>query len=655
MLFCNSIVSARTIYVDDDASGLNDGSSWENAYIYLQDALTEAKTAEKPIEIRVAQGTYTPDKGANVATGNFYEFFELINGVTISGGFCGLGPYDSNQPLTGDERNIELYPTILSGDLLGNDSNDYDPNNIVTEPTFSENSLNVVWGSFTDETSVLDGFIITAGNARGNNLDYGYTFNSTTRGGGIYIESSIGGPVITNCTFVLNAAYEGGAIYNNNSDPNISNCKFIKNSANYYYETTPIPVAGNGGAICSLQGNAILTNCEFIENLASTGAGVFINKDVNMVIKDCNFTLNTANMDYGGGISIYMSNPIIKDCKFYDNNSVKLGGGIANIMLANPVIDNCIFQENHTKGSGGAIYNSYQSEPNIINCIFTSNIAVTLGGAIINQNSDPNLINCIFSGNHAQNSGAFDNAYGNPTFYSCIFSNNSAGNGGVMQNFSGNILLKNCIFSGNTASNSGAILNTGGNATLINCTATGNYAGDLGPFAQNLKSPPPFVPGNFQILNCIIWNGENAIYNQSGSSIEINYSNIQNGPFAINDPQHGLNWGIGNIDKDPLFIEPGFWVDVNDPNIIVEPDDPNAFWLEGDYHLKSAAGHYDPNSKTWMLDDVNSPSLDTGDPNSLIENETLPNGNRINMGAYGGTNQASLSRDPLANKEPDGF
>ena len=37
--------------------------------------------------------------------------------------------------------------------------------------------------------------------------------------------------------------------------------------------------------------------------------------------------------------------------------------------------------------------------------------------------------------------------------------------------------------------------------------------------------------------------------------------------------------------------------------------------------------------------------IDAGDPNSLIGDELYPNGNRINMGAYGGTDQASMSKN----------
>ncbi len=84
----------RTIYVDDDATGANDGSSWTDAYNSLQDALTAANSAEKPVEIGVAQGLYKPDQGRGKVLRNQKATFQLINGVTLKGGFAGLdGPY----------------------------------------------------------------------------------------------------------------------------------------------------------------------------------------------------------------------------------------------------------------------------------------------------------------------------------------------------------------------------------------------------------------------------------------------------------------------------------------------------------------------------------------------------------------------------------
>jgi hypothetical protein len=101
--------------------------------------------------------------------------------------------------------------------------------------------------------------------------------------------------------------------------------------------------------------------------------------------------------------------------------------------------------------------------------------------------------------------------------------------------------------------------------------------------------------------------------------------------------------GVGNIDTDPCFTEPGYWADANDPNIPVEPNDPNAIWVDGDYHLQSQAGRWDSNSQTWVIDANTSPCIDAGNPTDPVGHEPFPNGGIINMGAYGGTAQASKS------------
>jgi len=65
----------------------------------------------------------------------------------------------------------------------------------------------------------------------------------------------------------------------------------------------------------------------------------------------------------------------------------------------------------------------------------------------------------------------------------------------------------------------------------------------------------------------------------------------------------------------------------------------------GDYHLKSKAGRWDPSNKTWVQDNVESPCIDAGDPSSDVSLEPETNGGIINMGAYGGTAEASLSSE----------
>jgi hypothetical protein len=182
-------VWADIIYVDTDAAGANDGLSWTSAYNYLQDALNAAVAAD---EVQVAQGAYTPDQGAGISAGNRYATFQLINGVTIKGGYAGFGEPNP------DARDVELYQTILTGDLAGNDGANFANN--------TENSYQVVTGSGTDATAVLDGFTITAGNANGTGI-YRY-------GSGMYNDQ--GSPTVENCTLRNNWASSaaGGGMYN---------------------------------------------------------------------------------------------------------------------------------------------------------------------------------------------------------------------------------------------------------------------------------------------------------------------------------------------------------------------------------------------------------------------------------------------------------
>jgi hypothetical protein len=160
---------------------------------------------------------------------------------------------------------------------------------------------------------------------------------------------------------------------------------------------------------------------------------------------------------------------------------------------------------------------------------------------------------------------------------------------------------------------------------VTNCTFVGNLASEESSVIHNR------VDSTLTLINCIVWYNTPAEAAIS-TSTQIAYSNIQGG------------WlGEGNIDIEPLFVDMGYWGDVNDPNIIVEPGDPNAVWIDGDYHLKSEAGRWELYSQSWVIDDSTSPCIDAGDPNSGWTSEIWPHGKRINMGAYGGVAQASMS------------
>jgi predicted outer membrane repeat protein len=160
-------------------------------------------------------------------------------------------------------------------------------------------------------------------------------------------------------------------------------------------------------------------------------------------------------------------------------------------------------------------------------------------------------------------------------------------------------------------------------ARLTNCTVTGNRAADNGG-ALYINDADDAI-----LTNCVLWaDTPQEIYPEMpGSGTVITHSDVQG---AVPDG--------GNINADPRFAEPGYW------NLNGTPEDTNDdAWVDGDYHLKSQAGRWKPNSQSWVIDDVTSPCIDVGDPMTPIMHELFPNGGIINMGAYGGTAEASKS------------
>ena len=162
---------------------------------------------------------------------------------------------------------------------------------------------------------------------------------------------------------------------------------------------------------------------------------------------------------------------------------------------------------------------------------------------------------------------------------------------------------------------------------IKNCTIVNNYS-----YAVGLV----WYPGAVTIENCIIYNNGNfydepQIVVAPGATLNISYCNIQDDLDGILG-DGAVNWGPGNIDTDPCFVREGYW-DFNEP------------WtfFEGDYHLQSVAGRWDPNSESWVTDANTSICIDAGNPGCPPDSEPLPNGSRINMGAYGGTPTASKS------------
>ncbi|MCK4887618.1 MAG: right-handed parallel beta-helix repeat-containing protein, partial [Planctomycetes bacterium] len=349
-----TMVKKMVFYVDADATGANDGSSWENAYNHLQDALAGALSGD---EIMVAQGSYTPDSNSTVpdGSGDREATFRLIDGVTIKGGYAGGGEMDP------DKRDVEAYKTILSGDLAGDDGGDFANN--------SENSYHVVTGSGTDTTAILNGFTITASNADGD----GYPVYHNI-GGGMCTQN--GSPTVMKCTFIANSAYSGGGMANwGNSSTTVTNCTFIGNSADY-----------GGGMNCG--GDATVINCTFIGNSARVGGGMNCGSDVTVI--GCMFIDNTAESS-GGGINC--GGTTITNCMFIDNTAEYNGGGMS-IQSGGPTLTNCTFSGNSAGNEGGGIWlgHIWSNDVLLTNCILWGNNAEDGPQILLSGSFEENLI-----------------------------------------------------------------------------------------------------------------------------------------------------------------------------------------------------------------------------------------------------------------------
>ncbi|MHC4343239.1 MAG: right-handed parallel beta-helix repeat-containing protein [Planctomycetota bacterium] len=157
---------------------------------------------------------------------------------------------------------------------------------------------------------------------------------------------------------------------------------------------------------------------------------------------------------------------------------------------------------------------------------------------------------------------------------------------------------------------------------MKNCTVVNNEAGIMiGSLGAG---------GASTIQDCIIYNNRDfQVVLRADATLNISYCDVQGGLEGIY-PDELVNWGPGNIDADPCFARMGYWAE--------------SFELvEGDYHLQSAAGRWDPNSQSWVIDSNTSLCIDAGNPGCQPGDEPDPNGNRVNMGACGGTAQASKS------------
>lgn len=260
----NRARAAGPLYAAPTAQNSGSCNSWADACT-LQTALNTAASGD---EIWVKAGVYYP--GALQT-----DTFTLKNGVAIYGGFAG-------GESTIDQRDWRANLTILSGDIDGNDTNT--DGNFIAETAADiqgNNAYHVVTGGGVNSSAVLDGFVVTAGQAGGDSTsDY-------DSGGGMYNAS--GSPTLENIAFSGNYADNGGGMYNDTSNPSLTHITFSGNSGldgggMYNYNTSSpalsgVVFSGNsavlGGGMLNASSSPTLKNATFSGNSATSGGGMY--------------------------------------------------------------------------------------------------------------------------------------------------------------------------------------------------------------------------------------------------------------------------------------------------------------------------------------------------------------------------------------------
>ncbi len=313
---CAVDADAAIRYVRADlASGANNGTSWENAYRGaggLAAALTASVSGD---QIWVAAGTYKPTTGADRGVA-----LTLKSGVGIYGGFNG-----TESKLA--QRNVAANPTVVTGDLLGNDSG---------TANLGDNSYHVFVGSGAASTAILDGFTIRAGNANGSSA------SNFDRGGGIIILNS-GNPTIRNCTFIANrCTFGGGAGYIFTAAATFRDCRFENNVGGSF-----------GGAFDMNNVVASFERCVFVGNSAARAGASESFGSSQTRYTNCVFRNNTATGSSGGGALWIGTNSAVtaRNSTFVANSATSLAGCIINTGGISTV-SNCILWGN--TGPGGA-------------------------------------------------------------------------------------------------------------------------------------------------------------------------------------------------------------------------------------------------------------------------------------------------------------
>ena len=345
VLFCLNLNSqAERIFVNADASGTKNGTSWQNAFPDLQNAIGKAKAGD---EIWIAKGTYFPTDGndRNVS-------FTLKENLALYGGFNG-----TETKLA--QRNWEQHETILSG-------------NIGDKSTNTDNSMHVVVSA---NGAVLDGFIVEDGYSMGGKGQSGMPQSmgsgqgqaarqgqNKAQGGQQAQGMSQPQTHTTPQNISQSANNAGGGILN------------FKTSATIRNTTVRNCSAGKGGGVYNMTNTSTRPN-------GNSPSPVFINVKIQ----------GNYAMGRGGGMQNDMgTNPVLINCEFTNNECSAKGGALYNDFGCSPIIMGCLF-ENNKADDAAAIGNDGSSSPIIIDTKIVNNTVESNGAGLFQGSYNANM------------------------------------------------------------------------------------------------------------------------------------------------------------------------------------------------------------------------------------------------------------------------
>ncbi|MBA7602382.1 hypothetical protein ES703_09471 [subsurface metagenome] len=406
------------------------------------------------------------------------------------------------------------------------------------------------------------------------------------------------------------SSYGGGNYYDFGCKAELNDCTISYNSS----RQTDGSGEDGGGEDYKDDCTAILNRCEFIGNSAGyDGGGQCFDGACTIQVNDCNYVNNSGGNDGGGLFCWYDCLLDINDSRFTGNSAMGVygsggavyGGGWLDWMSAKwyhggrITINNSRFGRNKAAFGGGLYWHGDDAEVSIFESVINDNTA-DHGGGMYWSSGAPQITGCGIIDNIAKGrwismdyGGSFGGSFygggagmfcwsSDAKIESCFISGNlSSGSGGGVY-FGGDPcmpIIRNCLVEGNSAA-----LDGGGVVSywfmtprISNCTIVDNTASDPhdpkhgrgGGISCSYESQTALIDsilwGNTGINGnqIAIGSHKEPFYIDRPATLTVSYCDIQGGrgPEAIYvEPGRVLNWLNGNIDADPLFVEPYYYL-----------------------------------------------------------------------------------------------